>query len=291
MILKTSQLTKDFGGNKGVFDLTLELNPGEIVGFLGPNGVGKSTTLGMLSGLIIPSKGSFEVFDQPVNHLKLHRFNPNIGILMSDVAFDPDLKVKQIFKQSQDLLGKKLDKTWQDLAKYLDLDLEKKFSSLSLGNKKKVGLVQAIMHKPKLLIMDEPTSGLDPLIQQKFQSLVSQMAKNGTGVILSSHALTEVESICTRIIMIKNGKIILQDATKNIKEQALKIFILPAVTPLIEANLKLLDGVVKIQTGPNETKLWTTKRAPVLLYLSQRAITEFYLERATLEEMFLQFYR
>ncbi len=147
------------------------------------------------------------------------------------------------------------------------------------------------MHRPKLLLMDEPTSGLDPLIQQKFQKLMLQMAKNGTGILLSSHALTEVESICTRILMIKQGNVILKDTTKNIQEKALKVFTLPLLTPQIYANIQLLEGVVKIEAQGNNIKVWTSKRAQILDLLHQNNITEFYLEKATLEEMFLQFYR
>jgi ABC-2 type transport system ATP-binding protein len=290
-ILQTKELTKDFGNQKGAFDISFSLESGQILGFIGPNGAGKSTTINILTGFMLQDEGSFQIFGKDVDHSTIHEIYPNIGILMSEVAFEKHLTPIQIFRQSETLLSMDLHENWGQLAEYLDLDLNTKFGKLSLGNRKKVGIINCLMHDPKLVVMDEPSSGLDPLIQQKLFILLKKVAKNGGAVLLSSHVLSEVQSACDQIIMIKNGKIILQDSTKNIMEKALKVFRFKELDDEVLRVMNQQNLVSKMELVAGNKYLYTDKHVEILKLLNQYEIFDFYLESPNLENMFLEYYK
>lgn len=290
-LLKTFKLTKDYGNQKGAFNVSVEINPGEIVGFIGPNGAGKTTTMLMLIGFIKPTLGSFSLFgDDNITHRNIHMYMNRLGILMSDVAYNKNEKVRTILDRNSDLLDKNFETGWINLAKYFDLDIESRFGDLSLGNKKKVGIINSIMHSPELLIMDEPTSGLDPLIQQKFLQKIKKIKENEGSVLLSSHVLSEVQNVCDRIIMIKDGNIIIEDTTKNILDQALSVFRIPAShNGLLEELLKQ-DFVDKHSQLLNEVEVFTNDREQIIKYLTSKNIFDYYIEKPNLEDTFLTQY-
>jgi ABC-2 type transport system ATP-binding protein len=290
-ILATQSLTKDFGHGKGAFDVNLKLESGQILGFIGPNGAGKSTTINMISGFILPNKGQISIFGQQVDYSTIHKIYPKIGLLLSEVAFEKQLTPAQIFTQTQTLLDKNLTSKWTELAKYLDLDLHKGFSTLSLGNRKKVGIINSLMHDPELVIMDEPSSGLDPLIQQKLFTLLKNITQAGGAVMLSSHVLSEVQSACDQVMMIKDGHIILQDSTQNILEKALKVFKFRKLDPTILRLLNQQNLVSKLETVAGETLIYTDKHPEILKILIQNNVFDFYLDSPNLENMFLEFYK
>ena len=289
--IQVEKLTKDFGDEKGIFDLDFELNEGEIVGFIGPNGAGKSTTLNILNGFIKPDSGKTKFFKKEKNWLNIHQIYPEMGILPSEVSFDPILTPRQIFKQNQALLGENYTKKWTELAENFNLDLNKQFYKLSFGNKKKVGIIVCLMHNPKIILMDEPTSGLDPLVQRNFLNVLNEYKEEGATIFLSSHVLSEVESVCDRIIMIKKGKIILNDLTKNILEKSSRVFRLQTPSNKILANIENKKIATKIETEGTNTLIYTDEYEKLIDLLVGYQIYNFFIEQPNLEQMFLEFYK
>src|SRR5579875_3011267 len=206
-IIETAKLTKRYGRSRGIIDLTFEIEEGEIFGFLGPNGAGKTTTIRTLMGFLRPSAGratiaGLDCWSQAAAVKRL------VGYLPSEFAFDPSLTGAQILTYLGHLRGG-IDRTYvQQLCERLDFDPGKRFREYSRGNRQKLGLIQAFMHRPRLLILDEPTSGLDPLNQQEFYQMVSEARTSGHTVFLSSHVLSEVEQTCTRVGIIREGRLV-----------------------------------------------------------------------------------
>ncbi len=291
-LLKTNSLSKDFGNSRGAFEINIEVKPGEVVGFLGPNGAGKTTTLSMLAGLTYASQGSFEMLGKKnINPLNIHQLNSDLGIMLSEVSLEANQNAKSFFIQRSKFYGRESLVKALDLAKKLDLSITTSFRKLSLGNKKKIGLIASEMHSPKLLILDEPTSGLDPLIQQKFLEILNQVKARGGSVLLSSHVLSEVEQICDQIIMIKNGKIVRKDETKKVLEKALKRIRIKGQHPKLEETIKSKSLASSTEQTNTELVIFTDKRLSIMKELVAEGISEVLIEQPNLEEMFLDLYR
>lgn len=290
-LLKTSLLTKKYATNRGAINIDLEINQGETVGFIGPNGAGKSTTLNLIQGFLIPDYGNIELFDKETTWKTIYKHYHKIGILPSETSYGPNQTPQQIFIDTSALFGRNLTAKWTELAEYLELNITTPFKKLSLGNKKKVGVICAIMHDPKLLLLDEPTSGLDPLMQQKVMKLFSETTKKGGAVLLSSHDLSEVQLYCDRIIMIKDGHILLKDTTANILEKALKLFRIKNLPDKVLKDIKKHRVIKKIETSGEETLLYTSNQQAVLYELYNHSIYNFYLERPSLEQTFMDLYQ
>lgn len=288
-LLRIQNLTKDYGRGRGAFEVSLELARGEILGFIGPNGAGKSTTINMISGLIGPDSGTIELFGHEVSHSRIQGMKDRIGLLYSEPYFPPGLTPRIIFKRSAALRELSKD-SWTELAEFLEVDLDRDFGKLSLGNRKKVGVVVALMHKPDLVIVDEPTSGLDPLMQQKFLKLLLDVKERGGSVMLSSHILTEVEAICDSIVMIKGGKIIERKNTQVLLNSLPRVFRLHCPTDELLHSIRELDEKIEIKQFQEEAKCYTHSYETVVKYLVEQGITDFYLERPSLEEIFLEQY-
>src|SRR5665647_2400083 len=205
-VIEIRNLTKSYGKARGIIDVSLNVEEGEIFGFIGPNGAGKSTAIRTLLGLIYPTSGTSTIFGK--NCTQFPEIRKEVGYLPSEVFYYDNMRVMDLLKYSASFYKKDCTKRIKELAEIMDLDLKKKIDDLSFGNKKKVGIVQGLLHEPKLIILDEPTSGLDPLMQQKFFELIGQENKNGATVFFSSHILTEVQKMCERVAIIKEGKII-----------------------------------------------------------------------------------
>ncbi len=206
-VIACSQLTKDYGAAQGLFDCDLTVNQGEVFGLIGPNGAGESTLIKLLMDLIRPTRGSASIFglDTHRNSVELKR---SIGYLPGELMQFPGASAGYILNLLLNFREIDDRSYLNELAERLQLDLTRKFQDLSHGNKQKVGIVQAFMHKPKLLILDEPTLGLDPLIQRELRGMIEEVTKLGSTVVLSSHVLSEVESYCSRIGLINKGKIV-----------------------------------------------------------------------------------
>jgi ABC-2 type transport system ATP-binding protein len=206
-IIEVNHLTKYYGKSRGIVDVSFNVEEGEIYGFIGPNGAGKSTTIRLFLSLIYPTSGDAKIFGKDcINYGP--QIRQDVGYLPSEVFYYGGMKVIDLLKYSASFYKKDSTQRLHELADIMELDLTRKISDLSYGNKKKVGIVQGLLHQPKLLLLDEPTSGLDPLMQQKFFNLVREENKRGATVFFSSHILGEVQKLCGRVAIIKDGSII-----------------------------------------------------------------------------------
>jgi len=277
-------LRKYYGTIRGIEDVSLKVNQGEIFGFVGPNGSGKTTLIRILLGLISADLGTASIFSENV---KIGQFelNREVGYMPSESYFYNEMKVKDIFHFFESV--REVDDSYvKMLIKELDIDINKKFKSLSFGNKKKIGIVIALMHQPKLLILDEPTSGLDPLIQSRFLSIIDQQKHKGATIFLSSHVLSEIERICDRVALIKDGVILFTKTMEDIKKDEHKrIIITPAQDDL---NLK---GLTYIKDS-NDASVYAYQGDINLLthYLSTYVFSDLQIRDVGLEEIFSIYY-
>ena len=213
-----NELTKHYGKHRGIDSLSFSVNQGEIFGFIGPNGAGKSTTIRTLMGLIRPTGGSATIFGLDCQ-TQASVIAKDLGYLPSEDSYYENMKVKELLQYTADLYGMNCELKMYELAERLNLDLSRIIADLSLGNRKKVGIVSALMTSPKLVIMDEPTSGLDPLIQQEFYEILKEENGNGTTIFLSSHVLSEVQKLCDRVAILKEGKLVDIQSIKKLREK------------------------------------------------------------------------
>lgn len=286
-LLQTYDLTKDFGDNKGVFGINISVQRGEIVGFVGPNGAGKSTTISMLSGNIYPESGEIQIFDAAVTAANIYNVMPRIGILLSEPTIELQITPKQAFVESEKLLGRST--RWHELSQNLKLDVNKPIGKLSLGNKKKVGIILALMHEPELVFMDEPTSGIDPIIVNKFSTLLREVAERGGAVLLSSHDLSEIQDVCHRVIMIKDGHVLLDKPIDDLLKVANRKFSINTSDYKLRELLAKKYGKDLVETTGG-LSLQTQDYQSVIDLLTKNGFYDFLIENPTLEEMFAEYY-
>src|SRR5438876_5592090 len=253
-IIQTHQLTKSYGRSRGIIDVTFDMQEGEVFGFLGPNGAGKTTTMRTLMGLLHANSGSAKIgrLDCWTQSTEVKK---QVGYLPGEFTFDPGLRGAQIIEYLGHLRGGVDQAYVRRLVERLGFDPSKRFREYSHGNKQKLGLVQAFMHRPRLLILDEPTSGLDPLNQQEFYKMVAEIHAEGRTVFLSSHILPEVEQTCNRVAIIREGRLIKIDhvsALKDIRQRDVEISF---AGPASVEWFKNVAGVVSVVQGANERTL------------------------------------
>lgn len=284
-VIKTDSLVKFYGKARGIDGINLEVKEGDFFGFIGPNGAGKSTTVRTLLGLISPTSGSAEIFGKDVTKHKTEILN-EVGYMPSEAAFYPDMRVREIIKLSAALRKKDCAETAKGLCERLQLDTDKKIKELSLGNRKKVSVVCALQHSPRLCILDEPTSGLDPLMQREFYAILKELNGNGTTVFLSSHILSEVQHYCKTAAVIKDGKILVCDSIKNIGHTEAKRVTLRGISAP-----PALDGIKDIkQNGDSLSFLYSGNPSALLSVLSKLPITDINIAEPDLEEIFMHYY-
>ena len=220
-VIATSGLSKDYGSGRGLFGLDLEVRQGEVFGFLGPNGAGKSTTIRLLLDLIKPTAGSAQVLglDTGKQSLAIRR---RVGFLPGDLALYPKLPGRAVLDYLAQLRGGVDQRVRDSLAERFDADLDRPVRQLSTGNRQKLGLIQAFMHEPELLILDEPIAGLDPLVQQSFHALLGEVSAQGRTVFLSSHTLSEVERVTHRLAILRQGRLVVVDSLENLRKIAVQ---------------------------------------------------------------------
>ena len=288
-VIEIKNLTKTYGKARGISDISFNVEQGEIFGFIGPNGAGKSTTIRTLLSLIYPTSGSATIFGKDCIQSG-PEIKKEIGYLPSEVFYYENMKVKDLLKYSASFYKKDCSKRIKELAEIMDLDLNKKIDDLSLGNKKKVGIVQGLLHEPKLIILDEPTSGLDPLMQQNFFELLEEENKKGATILFSSHILNEVQRLCNRVAIIKEGKIVTVEKISTLQENTYKKF-------KIEAKLKLeppyfhLTGVNNLEVKDNVASfLFKGNINTVMKKIADIEITNLWIEEPDLEEIFMHYY-
>jgi len=288
-VIEINNLTKYYGKQRGITDVSFSVKEKEIFGFIGPNGAGKSTTLRTLLALIYPTSGSAKIFGKDCI-----KYGPEIkkeiGYLPSEVFYYDKMKVIDLLKYSASFYKKDCSERIKELAEIMDLDLHKKIDDLSFGNKKKVGIVQGLLHEPKLIILDEPTGGLDPLMQQKFFELLQEENKKGSTILFSSHILSEVQRLCDRVAIIKEGKIIQLDKISTLQENNYKK-IKVQTTANLDQDYFNIGGVSNLEVKQNIVSfLFRGNINLIMKKISEIEIANVWIEEPDFEEIFLHYY-
>jgi ABC-2 type transport system ATP-binding protein len=288
-VIEIKNLTKMYGKNRGIIDVSFDIKEGEIYGFIGPNGAGKSTTLRLLVGLIFPTNGSATIFGKDC-FKQGNIIRKDIGYLPSEVFYYEKMKVMELLKYSASFYKKDCTKRINELCTRMELDTTRIIDELSYGNKKKVGIVQGLLHSPKLIILDEPTSGLDPLMQQKFFRIIKEENDKGVTILFSSHILSEVQKLCDRIAIIKEGSIIRIDEVSALNKESYKKFKI-ICNDLNEADLPK-DGINDFTKTNNQIAFMHKGNInEIIKIISQHEIIDLHVEEPTLEEIFMHYYR
>lgn len=288
--LRLEGLTKTFGKHRGVSELNLAVEEGSVVGFLGPNGAGKSTTINLLMGYTKPSSGHATIFGKDAwrESVAIHGAT---GFLANDLALDGNLTGLQLLAYYGKMRGNYPATYVQELAKRLDCNLERKIKTLSRGNKQKVALIAALMHKPKLLLLDEPTSGLDPLVQAEFNQIILEHKAAGRTAFISSHVLSEVQELCDRMVFIRQGKIIADTTFAELTEAAPKQVKITTNDQKLTTHLKTLRGVSDFSAKNQLVSFaYTGKPQPLLNCLHGKNVDDITIQDANLENLFMEYY-
>lgn len=288
-VIDIRNLTKRYGKARGVEGVTFEVEEGEIFGFIGPNGAGKSTTIRTMLSLIYPTSGEVKIFglDAIKDSKKIAK---DIGYLPSEVFYYDNMRVKDLLKYSASFYKKDCSKRIEELANRLNLDLNKKIDDLSYGNKKKVGIVQGLLHSPKLIILDEPTGGLDPLMQQTFFDLLKEENTRGATILFSSHILSEVQKMCDRVAIIKDGRLVKVEKISVLQEQNYKNVRVEFKNEVIDSEFEI-PGIQKLEVnGKHISFIYKGNINTLIQCINQFDLANLYIEEPSLEEVFMHFY-
>lgn len=286
LAIKTENLTKYYGKARGIINVNLEVDEGDFFGFIGPNGAGKSTTIRILLGLIKAGRGKATIFGKDVWSQNTEVL-AQCGYLPSESQFYPSQTVKDVLELSAKV--RKVDCTAKaaELCERLMLDPERKVQDLSFGNRKKVAIVAALQHNPRLLILDEPTSGLDPLMQHEFFEILKEYNSLGTTVFLSSHVLSEIQNNCRNAAIIREGKILLSDSVENLTHAQAKRVQLRG-----EVDLSSLAEVNKLERKDDTVSfLYAGPIHELLELLSRSSVIDLNISEPSLEEIFMHYYK
>lgn len=288
-IMEISHLKKYYGKSRGVEDVSLSIEEGEILGFIGPNGAGKSTTIRCALSLIFPTSGTITIFGKDARNDRVE-IARDIGYLPGEVFYYDNMKVRDLLKYSAAFYGNTSKKETDRLCEIMELDQDRQIEDLSLGNKKKVGIVQGLQHDPRFIILDEPTSGLDPLMQQRFFNLIREKRDAGATVLFSSHILSEIRHLSDRIAIIRNGLIEDVDTVMRLESYAYKNIQIQAR----EDRLLLLDRFpgleLKLKEESRRHYLYRGDLARLIGALGQISVDNLTIEDPSLEEIFLHYY-
>jgi len=288
--IEADGLTKYYGKQRGVEDLHFEVHPGEVFGYLGPNGAGKSTTIRTLLDFIRPTRGRAEIFGLD-SHDHSREIHERTGYLPGELRLYPRISCKELLEYYAHLRGGVPWRSIEALAERLDLDLHVQIRSLSHGTRQKIGIVQAFMHEPELLVLDEPTQGLDPIVQQEFHRIVSEYRKEGRTVFLSSHVMPEVERMCDRVGIIREGKLIAVEDIGDLKARAVREVEIHFAQPVRAEDFLSLRGVssVAVEGDVLRCKVKGSADALVKQAAGHTVLTLASVE-PSLEEIFLEHY-
>lgn len=271
-------------------NLSLSVAPGEVYGFLGPNGAGKSTTIRLLMNFIQPSSGSASILGEDVVDQSV-AIKQSVGYLAGDFAIYPKITGWQYISYLSEL-QKPVKGYDKELSRLLNAELDKKLGDLSRGNRQKIGIIQAFMHQPQILILDEPTSGLDPLMQEVFHQLIKESKQRGASVFVSSHIMSEVQKTCDRVGIIRAGKLVSEEDISQLAKKAAQTFdiIFSEKAPISE--LKKIKGVrIERQEAKQVTLHINGKLAPLFTVLSKHDVSNIDARNLDLEDMFMKFYQ
>ena len=283
--IETRGLTKFYGKARGIENVDLTVEEGEIFGFIGPNGAGKSTTIRTLLGLIKKSGGSAKVLGMDIEKDK-EKILTQVGYLPSEAAFYSGMRVNEVLEFSAKLRNKDCREEAKRLADRLGLDMSRKVSELSLGNRKKVGIVAAMQHRPRLYILDEPTSGLDPLIQREFFDLLKERNGEGATVFLSSHVLSEIGRYCGRAGILREGRLVTEDSVDKLTGSGVKRVVLHGASELPD-----IDGIKDVKLGDAGASFLYSGRADELIRaLAKLSFEDITLTDPDIEDVFMHYY-
>ncbi|OEV02647.1 ABC transporter ATP-binding protein [Streptomyces oceani] len=290
--IELSELTKTYGTRRGLSGLSFQVEPGEIFGFLGPNGAGKTTTIRLLLDLIRPTSGSARVLgrDPLADGVEVRG---RVGYLAGDFVCDGRQTVRGYLRFLAALRGGVPNERVDELAERLGLDQTLKIKKLSKGNKQKVGLVQALMHKPELLILDEPTSGLDPLVQQTFLDLITEAAADGQSVFMSSHIMSEVEAVADRVAIIRDGSLVALDKVTNLRSDAVRDIEVTFESPVPSdafANMPGADGLRLDSEGTSLTGQFSGRPDVLVKAIAHHTVTGLHVSKPALDDLFHSYY-
>ena len=290
--IRASGLTKDYGKGHGLFDLDLEVRRGEVFGFLGPNGAGKSTTMRLLLDLIRPTAGSATLLGLDAHSASLE-IRRRVGFLPGDFALYPKLTGGAVLDYLADLRGGTDRRVRDQLAERFDAQLDRPVRELSTGNRQKLGLIQAFMHEPELLILDEPIAGLDPLVQQSFHALLGEVAAQGRTVFLSSHTLSEVERVAHRVAILRRGRLVVVDSLERLRSVAIRRLEIEFAdgAPSVEA-IRALPGIREAALHDGRLDVAFEGSADALVKaVAAHDVRSIRSRDDDLEDIFLQYYR
>lgn len=284
-VIETRNLTKSYGKARGIIDLNLTVNEGEFFGFIGPNGAGKSTTIRTLLGLIYPTAGEASIFGKDIVRQKTEIL-ADVGYMPSEATFYNGMKVGQVIALSAKMRKVDCSDEAKKLCERLALDTEKRVEELSLGNRKKVSIVCALQHKPRLCILDEPTSGLDPLMQKAFFDILRERHGEGSTIFLSSHVLSEIQKNCSRAAIIKEGRLVALDSVENLSKTNAKRVTLHGVNAVPEEL-----GAKSVEAGADDVSfLYSGDIKKLLNTVQQLPIHDMTIVEPNLEEIFMHYY-
>lgn len=269
-VIEIDGLTKNYGKHRGVSEVSFQVEEGDIFGFLGPNGAGKSTTIRSMLGLIQFQAGSIHILGKDIQKNREDILS-EIGYMPSETMFYPGMKVKDVIRMAADVRKRDCRREAEKLCERLKVDMDKKISDLSLGNRKKVGIVCAMQHRPKLFVFDEPTSGLDPLMQSEFFNLIREYVKEGATCMLSTHVLSEIKNYCKNTAIMKEGRLLCVDSVANITKTNAK-------------RVKLL------RDGRHENYIFEGNLNELMQTLAGYDIQDILIEELSLDEIFMHFY-
>ena len=283
--IKTTALTKYYGASRGIIEVDLAVEKGDFYGFIGPNGAGKSTTIRVLLGLISPTSGKAEILGKDIQKNKTEIL-ASVGYLPSESGFYGNMRVKEMLGISAKLRKQNCEKEAKILCERLDLDAEKRIGELSLGNRKKVGIICALQHKPELYILDEPTSGLDPLMQREFYTILQERNAEGATVFLSSHVLSEVSRYCKNAAIIREGRLLVSDSVANLGHTGVKRISLRGVK-----NMPEIKDIRDMKTENDTISfLYGGRTDELVKILSAASFEDINITDPDLDEVFMHYY-
>ncbi len=289
--LVTERLSKDYGSGRGLFELDLEVRRGEILGFLGPNGAGKSTTMRLLLGLIRPTSGSAQILGLDLGREGL-AVRRRVGYLAGDFGLYPQLTGAAVLRFLARLHGGVEPSRILELGERFDADLDRPVRELSSGNRQKLGLIQAFMHDPELLILDEPITGLDPLVQRSFHELLGEVRGAGRTVLLSSHTLSEVDRVADRVAILRAGRLVVVDELSRLRAQAVRRWEVELADPPALEDLRRLPGVREAELDGRRLRIaFEGPVDAIVKALARHEVVDIRVHEGDLEDVFLRYYR
>ncbi len=289
-MIETDQLTKRYGGERGIEDISMTVEPGEIYGFLGPNGAGKTTTIRTLLDLLHPSAGRALIFGLD-SHAASREIRARIGNLPGDLTCDTRLTGREFLDFCADARGLRGRVSGNALAQRFEADLDRPIGELSRGNRQKIGIIQALFHDPELLVLDEPTTGLDPLMQEEFLGVIMDFRDRGGSVFLSSHDLEEVERVCDRVAIIRDGRLAAVERVADLRGRTYHRVSIEFEMPVGAQEFAQIPGITQLEADGSRISFRVAGALdPVVKAAARHTVIDMELTEPTLEEIFLTYY-